>query len=137
MSENNVSQTIHEKLSALISATESGERLPSEPQLAEDMGVSRATLREAMRTFEIKGLLSRQQGVGTFVIHPTQVFESGLENLLSLETLAERLGLPVSLGEVDVQTVAALGDVAEALRLEPGGEVLQVSLTKLPEWALT
>jgi len=133
MSENNVAHTIYEGLAAIIAATESGERLPSEPKLAERLGVSRATLREAMRTFEIKGMLSRKQGVGTFVIHPTQIFEGGLENLLSLETLAERIGLPVSLGEVDVQTQAAAGDVAENLRLEPGREVLQVSRVILAE----
>lgn len=133
MTENNVSQTIHEKLSDLIAATDSGERIPSEPQLAEELGVSRATLREAMRTFEIKGLLRRKQGVGTFVIHPTQVFESGLENLLSLETMAERIGLPVSLGAVEVETGPALGEVAQNLNLEPGGKVLQVSRVILAE----
>ena len=133
MSENNVSQTIHEELGDLIASTESGERLPSEPQLAEDFGVSRATLREAMRTFEIKGLLCRKQGVGTFVIHPTRVFESGLENLLSLENLAERIGLPISLGVVEVETVAASVEVAECLGLKPGEEVLQVSRVILAE----
>ncbi|RLD10929.1 MAG: hypothetical protein DRI56_01945 [Chloroflexota bacterium] len=133
MSENNITRTIHKKLGVIINAAESGERLPSEPKLAEKMGVSRATLREAMRTFEIRGMLRRQQGVGTFVIHPTQIFESGLENLLSLETLAERIGLPISLGDVDVQTLEAVGDVSENLRLEPGEEVLQVSRVILAE----
>ncbi len=133
MSENNVSQTIHEKLAAIIAATESGERLPSEPKLAEEIGVSRATLREAMRTFEIKGMLCRKQGVGTFVIHPSLVFDSGLENLRSLETLAEKIGLSISLGAVDVETVAASGDVAENLGLEPEDEVIQVSRVILAE----
>lgn len=78
--ENDVSRSLHEQLSVLIAGTESGEQLPSEPKLADDFGVSRASLREAMRTFETRGLLQRQQGVGTFVIHPTHVFDSGLEN---------------------------------------------------------
>jgi GntR family transcriptional regulator len=127
MSENNVAKTIHEELGAIIANTESGGRLPSEPQLAEDLDVSRATLREAMRTFETRGMLRRKQGVGTFVIHPTQVFESGLENLVSLETMAERIGLSVSLGDVRVKRMTAEEEIAENLNVEEGEPVIQVS----------
>src|SRR5215203_5666348 len=47
-----------------------GTRLPSEPELAAELQVSRATLREALRAMELEGLL-RRQGSGTFVAeHP-------------------------------------------------------------------
>ena len=42
----------------------SGERLPSEPQLAEQLGVSRATLRQALSQLTQEGLLVRQHGRG-------------------------------------------------------------------------
>src|SRR5918995_719257 len=44
-----------------------GTRLPSEPELAAELQVSRATLREALRAMELRGLLRRRQGSGTFV----------------------------------------------------------------------
>jgi GntR family transcriptional regulator len=48
-----------------------GARLPSEPELAAELQVSRATLREALRAMELEGLLRRRQGSGTFVAeHP-------------------------------------------------------------------
>ena len=42
-------------LANLIAQTAAGERLPTEPLLAQKLGVSRATLREAMRSFESQG----------------------------------------------------------------------------------
>ena len=53
----NTFQRLQSQLAGLISATTPGERLLSEPELAKKMGVSRATLREAMRTFEGQGLI--------------------------------------------------------------------------------
>ena len=58
-------------LADLISKTPPGERLPTEPVLAQHLGVSRATLREAMRSFESQGLIRRRQGIGTFVVGQT------------------------------------------------------------------
>ena len=133
MSGNSISQNIHEELGALIEDTESGERLPSEPDLAKNLGVSRATLREAMRTFETRGLLRRKQGVGTFVIHPTNVFETGLDQLVSLETIAEQIDLSVFQGDLDVQSIQADELIAENLNLESGADVLQVSRVIMAE----
>jgi GntR family transcriptional regulator len=125
--DNDVSRSLHEQLSLLISETESGNRLPSEPKLAEGLGVSRACLREAMRTFETRGVLQRKQGVGTFVIHPNYVFESGLENLVSLETIADQIGLAVSMGDLDVSRKIVDFKMSQCLGLLENEEILQVS----------
>jgi GntR family transcriptional repressor for pyruvate dehydrogenase complex len=45
----------------------SGDRLPSERQWAEQLGVSRATIREAIRALEMIGLVVCQQGEGNFI----------------------------------------------------------------------
>lgn len=128
-----MSNNIHGRLEEIIAAAEPGERLLSEPKLAKKFGVSRATLREAMRTFETQGLLRRRQGVGTFVVRPTQVIDSGLEVLESIETLAERIGLPVTMGELSVKHCQVAGGVAKRLELEPGADVLCVSRVILAE----
>ena len=130
---NDVSRSLHEQLSLLIEETESGGQLPSEPKLAIELGVSRATLREAMRTFETRGLLQKKQGVGTFVIHPSSVFESSLENLLSLETIAIQQGLAVSMGDLEVCTRMVDAELSRTLELPQNEEILSVSRVILAE----
>ena len=44
-----------------------GEKLPNELELAQTLGVSRATLREAIRTLTAQGVLEVRRGKGTFV----------------------------------------------------------------------
>ncbi len=89
-------------LERLIADISPGTFLPSEPDLAHQLGVSRATLREAMRTFEERGLIVRRQGVGTYVASPAKVLETGLEVLESIETLAMGMGIEVEMGELSV-----------------------------------
>jgi GntR family transcriptional regulator len=121
------SQRLHEYLRNLIAAAKPGDRLPSEPQLARSLGVARATLREAMRTFETQGLLYRRQGSGTYISHPTHVLDSGLEVLESIETLAERIGLEVKMEELKVEIRSGTEEELGALGLHPGKQVMHVS----------
>ena len=44
-----------------------GDRLPPERQLAEMFGVSRSSIRDAIRTLEMSGLVEARQGLGTVV----------------------------------------------------------------------
>ncbi|CAD5995097.1 FadR/GntR family transcriptional regulator [Agreia sp. COWG] len=48
-----------------------GERMPPERELAKSLGVSRASLREAMHELEAKKLIERRQGRGTTVSAPS------------------------------------------------------------------
>lgn len=119
-------QRLQAELAEIIANTPSGERLLSEPALAQQLGVSRATLREAMRAFEGQGLIRRRQGIGTFVVSNNQVIETGLEVLQSIENMAKDLGLEVSLGECKIERVPANEEVAEALNLPVNTTVVQV-----------
>jgi GntR family transcriptional regulator len=127
------SQRLHETLGKMIATAEAGERLPSEPKLARKLGVSRATLREAMRTFETQGFIRRRQGVGTFVVRPVHVIESGLEVLESIESVAARLGLPVKMGELKVERRQAKRNEAQALELDDDLVVISLSRVILEE----
>jgi GntR family transcriptional regulator len=122
-----ISQRLHEDLGKIIADTPPGDRLLTEPELAKQLNVSRATLREAMRTFETQGLIYRHQGSGTFVIHPSQVIDTGLEVLESIETLSKRIGLAVSIGDLKIEHRTADTEIAKALSLQPDDQVLQVS----------
>ena len=106
---------LQEDLGEIIASIPAGERLPAEPKLAKKMGVSRATLREAMRTFETQGLIRRRQGAGTFVVGQTPVLKSGLEVLESIETMAARMGLSVSVKDLSLETMPANEKQAQKL----------------------
>jgi GntR family transcriptional regulator len=114
------------ELAEMITSLPAESRLPSEPDLARRMGVSRATLREAMRSFEGQGMIRRRQGVGTFVIGSVPVIDSGLEVLESIESLAARTGLPVRMGELDVRQVSAGENEAVVLNVPAGTFLTQV-----------
>lgn len=118
---------LHAQLSDLISNTQPGERLPAEPELARQLGVSRATLREAMRSFEGQGLIRRRQGVGTFVVGHPRVIEAGLEVLESIEKMARKINLDVSMGALQITQIPASLVHAEAFSMEEGSPLVKVS----------
>ena len=108
-------QRLQADLANLIAKTPAGQRLTSEPELAKQMGVSRATLREAMRTFETQGVIRRRQGSGTYVVGKVPVIDSGLEVMESLDTMAHRKNLAISIGELHIEQVDADKETAAGL----------------------
>lgn len=104
-------------------------RLPSEPELAKKFGVSRATLREAMRMFETQGHIRRRQGSGTFVVGNPVVIDSGLEVLESMLTLARRTGQSVGPGPVKMIEIKADEDISTQLECPLGESLIRISRT--------
>jgi len=119
-------QRLTAELSGLIARTPPGGRLLAEPELAKQLGVSRATLREAMRAFETQGLIRRRQGSGTFVVGPVPVIDSGLEVLESLETMAERMNLSITVSDLHVEKVFADQELANALNVPLAARLTRV-----------
>ncbi|MCH1623725.1 GntR family transcriptional regulator [Ferdinandcohnia quinoae] len=68
------------------------ERLPSEFHLAKQLGVSRATLREALRILEEENVIIRRHGVGTFV-NTKPLFTAGIEQLSSVTDMILKAGM--------------------------------------------
>lgn len=119
-------QRLQADLAKLIASTPAGSRLTSEPDLAKQMGVSRATLREAMRTFETQGLIRRRQGSGTYVVGKFEAIDAGLEVLESIETMARRMNLQVSVSDLNVEQVDADHKTADGLCVEEGTRITRV-----------
>jgi GntR family transcriptional regulator len=115
------------ELAEMINGLPPETRLPSEPFLAKKLGVSRATLREAMRSFEGQGMIRRRQGVGTFVAAKVPVIETGLEVLESIGTIAQRSGLTVRMGELQTQQITADKELGQLLALEVGTDLTRVA----------
>ena len=108
-----------------------GDQLPPEPTLARQLGVSRATLREALRSFEQQGCISRRQGVGTFV-NPRQLYvDSGLEVLISLEDLLAGRDVTVTTTNTWIRQETALPKAAKRLKLPEGAPLTVISRTYL------
>jgi GntR family transcriptional repressor for pyruvate dehydrogenase complex len=76
-----------------------GDRLPGERELCEVLGVSRASVREALRSLQASGLVLVRHGKGVFVAAPdeaeralhrfTRLREVGLEELFAMREVLE------------------------------------------------
>ena len=101
-----------------------GEQLPSEADLAVQLGISRPTLREALLNLEQEGVIVRRHGVGTFV-RPAYArrLEGGLERLESILELAARQGLQLHFRALEIEQEPAGPELASILHL-PAGEPL-------------
>lgn len=101
-----------------------GSLLPPEPVLCQRFGVSRHTVREAVRLLCEQGLVSRHQGVGTRVraLHRDQQYVASLSSLGDLMAYAQQTRLKV-LGSRFVTADAALG---AQLRCSEGEQWLEL-----------
>ena len=71
ISRNKVYQEVAKQLERHITEElKPGDLLPPERQLVQMLGVSRSSVRDAIRSLELKGLLEPRQGIGTVVCSP-------------------------------------------------------------------
>jgi len=110
-----------------------GDRLPSEIELSQQLGISRPTLREALRLLEEEGVIIRRHGVGTFVAAPQPIIESGLEVLESIERLAERRGLSTGMVELMIEERPATPHELHELELNAATPVTAVKRVVLTD----
>jgi GntR family transcriptional repressor for pyruvate dehydrogenase complex len=103
-----------------------GDQLPTERDLAANLGVSRPSVREALRGLQILGILRAHQGGGIFVsslaaediLRPLQVVitltEENFEALHEARVLVEGAIGGMIAGRADAATLAALDDAVAA-----------------------
>lgn len=115
----------------LRGALKPGDRLPSEHELGDAFGVSRAVVREAITSLKAEGLVATRQGAGAFVLQPRRAdtFRVAQAELSTLEELIQMLELRATV-EADAAGLAAqrrspaqLAGMREALdRMQAGIE---------------
>lgn len=109
-----------------------GTRLPSEPELAAELQVSRATLREALRAMELEGLLRRRQGSGTFVAeHPRMA--NSLDVNYGVTDAIRAAGMTAGIADGRHWVEPASAGEAALLELEPGQDVLVIERLRTAE----
>ncbi|MDD3219458.1 MAG: FadR/GntR family transcriptional regulator [Lachnospiraceae bacterium] len=104
-------ELVAEQIEALITDEElaSGDKLPNEFQMAEELNVGRGTIREAVKILVSKNVLEIQRGRGTFVCEKTGMMDDPLglkfikdKNKLALDLCEVRMIL-----EPDIAALAA------------------------------
>jgi GntR family transcriptional regulator len=99
-----------------------GGKLPSEPDLAARLGVSRPTLREALRLLEDQGLIVRRHGSGTYVANRLPLANSLHENF-GVERLIRATGAEPAVREARWAELPADEELAGALEVPLGSPV--------------
>ena len=121
-------------ISAITRMMESGDlpkgsQLPPEGELAEILGISRSTLREALGHLETHGLVTRQQGRGTFVTAPQGPgFRSGLERLEPFRFIAEQAGKMHKVVHRQVDQVEPNPEIQAELEIDPDCQLFRVQV---------
>lgn len=114
---------------AILETHRSGDRLMPEAELALRLGVSRATLREALSALWHEGLLVRQWGVGTVVrlpgdpARPGEALSLPLLHMMSAAEMIQQGGGSPGVSFSSVEPERADATTAAALDLEPGAPV--------------
>ena len=124
-------------------ALQGGDRLPSERQIADELGASRMTARQALKSLEKRGLVETRVGRGVFVAHP--LIEKESRTLHGFTEEMQRGGRRVSSIVLDAGTGSADQEVARALHIAErtpvhrlvrvrlvDGEPLAIERTELP-----
>ena len=95
-----------------------GERLPPERDLAGDFGVSRTTVRRALKRLESVGLVFRRVGSGTFINHPPSAQEWDIADVISpLKLIEVRMAVEPQMARLAVLNASGrdLDHLGEAL----------------------
>ncbi|HEY3556821.1 MAG TPA: FCD domain-containing protein [Kribbella sp.] len=99
-----------------------GSRIPGENQLATELGVSRGTVREALRSLSLTGLLEPRVGDGTYVRATNEIsgllvrdeLSASLTDVLDARAGIEAAAARLAVGHADSDSLSALSDALKA-----------------------
>lgn len=106
-----------------------GEKLPPEMELMDKFGVSRNTLREAIRALVHAGLLETKQGSGTLV-RSTSVLGAALKRHVKKSTMMETLEVRFALEKQAAKMAAERRTEGDLAKLEASVSKLKLLLKK-------
>ena len=119
-------QQVKNAISAKINSGEwpPGHMIPSENQLAADLGASRMTINRPLRELTAEGLLKRVHGLGTFVAEPPRQ-----ASLIELRSIADEIRAQGKAHRAEVLTlteVAAEPEVAQHMGVKKGANLFYI-----------
>lgn len=101
-------------------------RIPAETTLAEELGVSRTTIRDALSRLELEGTIYRKQGAGTFVNEPGLRIQTRLEEIWTYEGMLRAHGYTPSTRIIGVEEQSPGKDTAAELGIASSQNVLVI-----------
>lgn len=106
-----------------------GDKIPSERDLMQLAGISRATVRRTIGELVHQRLLHRIHGRGTFVSNPT--YEQPLEVVYSFSEQLRQLGFTLEDQVLKCEVIEAAPDLAEKLQIAPHTQVIHLRRLRL------
>ncbi len=110
---------------------EPGDRLPPERELADHFGVSRVSIREALRELENRGLIDRKPGRGTIVLSPGEragvsdevlgiaaALQPELRDIMELRAIVEPPIARITASRATKRDIAQLRELVEAMEVD-------------------
>jgi GntR family transcriptional repressor for pyruvate dehydrogenase complex len=126
-----------EKIRAMITSGElrPGDRLPSEPELGAQLGLSRSSLREAVKALSLINVLDVRRGDGTYVtsLDPGLLMDAmsfavdfqhdrSVLQFLEVRRILEPAAMAMAATVMSDEDIAGLSDLLDKLSPEPGVE---------------
>ena len=109
----------------------SGQRIPSEQEIATKYEVSRVTARKAIDNLVAKNLLYRQAGKGTFVAEQGMIY--GFSTMLSFSRSLSSRGFEVRTQMLDQALIPGSLEVSRQLRIGPGVDLVIIRRLRFVE----
>ncbi|MHC4463081.1 MAG: GntR family transcriptional regulator [Planctomycetota bacterium] len=106
-----------------------GTLLPPESHFVSQLGITRGTLREAMRVLEEEGVIRRKQGIGTLICDTKNLIRSTLDINESVSEMILGKGMKPGSKDTRIEKNRANEELADKLNLKPNDSV--ISLTRV------
>ena len=108
-----------------------GDKLPPESELSKLLGISRPSLREAIRVLAHDGLLVVKHGLGTYVGKASKHMMGSLELMRSMTDLIRAAGGEPAHRDLRIAEMVASAEIASELDLQPGSRIGQISRVRM------
>jgi len=121
-----MSSVVKDKLEQMVKDNKlsPGSKLPVETELANMLGVSRSSLREAFHILEEEGVIVRRHGIGTFIREGVCPARNPLQVNFGVSEIIESTGLRAGTTELQIVRDKANSFISERLKIDKGSSIV-------------